>query len=98
MRLLVGVARFELTTSWSQTKRDTGLRYTPNCFWRRKDMQTYQFANFVIPAGFEPATYCLAYHFDFHRSRTIFGICGLDYIFTVSGVMRIVSTELPYNH
>jgi hypothetical protein len=24
------VARFELTTSWSQTKRDTGLRYTPN--------------------------------------------------------------------
>jgi hypothetical protein len=28
-RLSVGVARFELTTSWSQTKRDTGLRYTP---------------------------------------------------------------------
>jgi site-specific DNA recombinase len=28
----VGVARFELTTSWSQTKRDTGLRYTPNNF------------------------------------------------------------------
>ncbi len=27
--LFVGVARFELTTSWSQTKRDTGLRYTP---------------------------------------------------------------------
>jgi hypothetical protein len=26
----VGVARFELTTSWSQTKRDTGLRYTPS--------------------------------------------------------------------
>jgi site-specific DNA recombinase len=26
---VVGVARFELTTSWSQTKRDTGLRYTP---------------------------------------------------------------------
>lgn len=25
----VGVARFELTISWSQTKRDTGLRYTP---------------------------------------------------------------------
>jgi hypothetical protein len=25
----VGVARFELTTSWSQTRRDTGLRYTP---------------------------------------------------------------------
>ena len=28
--LFVGVARFELTISWSQTKRDTGLRYTPN--------------------------------------------------------------------
>jgi hypothetical protein len=25
----VGVARFELTISWSQTRRDTGLRYTP---------------------------------------------------------------------
>ncbi len=28
----VGAARFELTTSWSQTKRDTGLRYAPNIF------------------------------------------------------------------
>jgi hypothetical protein len=26
----VGVARFELTASTSQTWRDTGLRYTPN--------------------------------------------------------------------
>jgi hypothetical protein len=26
----VGVAGFEPTTSWSQTRRDTGLRYTPN--------------------------------------------------------------------
>ncbi len=26
----VGAARFELTTSWSQTRRDTGLRYAPN--------------------------------------------------------------------
>ena len=26
---LVGVAGFEPTTSWSQTRRDTGLRYTP---------------------------------------------------------------------
>ena len=59
MRLIVGVARFELTTSWSQTKRDTGLRYTPNIFRRRKDIQTYQSTNLVIPAGFEPATYCL---------------------------------------
>jgi hypothetical protein len=28
--LFVGVARFELTTSCSQSRRDTGLRYTPN--------------------------------------------------------------------
>ena len=27
--LIVGAARFELTISWSQTKRDTGLRYAP---------------------------------------------------------------------
>ncbi len=27
--LKVGAARFELTTSWSQTRRDTGLRYAP---------------------------------------------------------------------
>ena len=25
----VGAARFELTISWSQTRRDTGLRYAP---------------------------------------------------------------------
>ena len=31
-RLFVGAARFELTISWSQTKRDTGLRYTPNVY------------------------------------------------------------------
>jgi hypothetical protein len=31
---VVGVARFELTTSCSQSRRDTGLRYTPNLlFW-----------------------------------------------------------------
>ena len=30
--LKVGAARFELTTSWSQTKRDTGLRYAPKYF------------------------------------------------------------------
>ena len=28
----VGAARFELTTSWSQTRRDTGLRYAPKNF------------------------------------------------------------------
>jgi hypothetical protein len=29
----VGAARFELTTSWSQTRRDTGLRYAPLRFY-----------------------------------------------------------------
>jgi hypothetical protein len=29
---LVGVARFELTASCSQSRRDTGLRYTPKKF------------------------------------------------------------------
>ncbi len=28
-KYFVGVAGFEPTTSWSQTRRDTGLRYTP---------------------------------------------------------------------
>ena len=30
LMVIVGVARFELTTSCSQSRRDTGLRYTPN--------------------------------------------------------------------
>ena len=32
--LLVGVAGFEPTTSCSQSRRDTGLRYTPRVFFR----------------------------------------------------------------
>jgi hypothetical protein len=41
--------------------------------------------------GFEPPTHALAYHYDFrHQSNTV---CGLDYIFTVSGATRVVSTE-----
>jgi hypothetical protein len=30
--LFVGVAGFEPTTSCSQSRRDTGLRYTPNWY------------------------------------------------------------------
>ena len=30
---VVGVERFELPTSWSQTRRATRLRYTPNVEW-----------------------------------------------------------------
>ena len=48
------------------------------------------------PAGLEPATLGLAYHYCFHSHREITGVCGLDYLFTVSGAARIVSTE-PYD-
>ena len=74
---IVGVARFELTISWSQTKRDTGLRYTPKISSRKTIGNAFSNTMFlrfsfepnffscqaslalVIPAGFEPATYCL---------------------------------------
>ena len=53
------------------------------------------------PRGLEPLTYGLAYHCSFHclkvcQSRDSyysFPICGLDYIFTISGGTRIVSTD-----
>ncbi len=35
----VGVAGFEPTTSWSQTKRDTGLRYTPKITAEREGFE-----------------------------------------------------------
>jgi hypothetical protein len=44
--LFVGVARFELTISWSQTKRDTGLRYTPK-IWSRKTILNGLCNNYV---------------------------------------------------
>jgi hypothetical protein len=59
--LFVGAARFELTISWSQTRRDTGLRYAPNFLIearRYKNIFNHQLL-FVIPAGVEPATCCL---------------------------------------
>lgn len=46
----------------------------------------------VRPTGFEPVTYYLASHYNFRYSaKSRFG--GLDYIFTVSGAARVVSTE-----
>lgn len=42
--------------------------------------------------GFEPLTDGLAYHYDF-RHQTNMVVCGLDYIFTISGATRIVSTD-----
>lgn len=37
--IVVGVAGFEPTTSSSQTRRDTGLRYTPN-FCGEREIRT----------------------------------------------------------
>ena len=45
------------------------------------------------PAGLEPATPGLAYHYGFRRPHSKHGVCGLDYLFTVSGAARIVSTD-----
>ena len=56
-RSFVGVARFELTISWSQTKRDTGLRYTPKnfnicytktTFWRREGIKRFLTYNYFL--------------------------------------------------
>lgn len=46
----------------------------------------------VIRPGLKPGTYCLAYRYGFRRFR-LYGICGLDYNFTIAGVSRLVSTE-----
>ena len=40
-------------------------------------------------------TYYLAYHYNFRYF--VKRICGLDYIFTISGATRVVSTE-PNNN
>ena len=47
--------------------------------------------------GLEPPTYGLAYHYSFHYQH-IYVVCGLDYIFAISGGVRIVSTEQGDNH
>ena len=47
--------------------------------------------NVARPAGLEPATLGLAYQLPF--SRPHIRVCGLDYLFTISGAARIVSTE-----
>ncbi len=46
------------------------------------------------PAGLEPATAGLAYQLPLSRPPgKLAGVCGLDYLFTISGAARIVSTE-----
>ncbi len=44
----VGVARFELTISWSQTKRDTGLRYTPRILMEREGIKRFSTSNYFL--------------------------------------------------
>ncbi len=44
------------------------------------------------PTGLEPVTYGLAYHYNFRCPLKI-TVCGLDYIFAISGGARIVSTD-----
>ena len=45
------------------------------------------------PAGFEPATLGLAYQLRFSTPAICIAVCGLDYLFTITGAARIVSTE-----
>ena len=47
--------------------------------------------NMAYPAGFEPATRSLAYHYDFRHHQSV---CGLDYPST----MRIYSILLGHSH
>lgn len=52
------------------------------------------------PVGFEPTTYGLAHHCNFHCQEDqsfIHPVCGPDHIFAVSGGMRMASTE-PYDN
>lgn len=51
-------------------------------------------SSFVRPTGFEPVTLALAYRYSFrYFAFYLKQICGLDYLFTISGATRIVSTD-----
>jgi len=52
-------------------------------------------SNLARPAGFEPATLGLAYQLRLSTPRN--RVCGLDYLFTISGAARIVSTD-PFDN
>ena len=55
----VGVAGFEPTTSCSQSRRDTGLRYTPNWYLILLVIIKLPFQAICVGvAGFEPTTSC----------------------------------------
>ena len=59
-------------------------------------LSTRPFYYMARPAGFEPATLGLAYQLRLSTPHYIW-VCGLDYLFTISGVARIVSTEPAEN-
>ena len=48
----------------------------------------------IAPGNFvEPATLGLAYQLRLSTPQYTSWVCGLDYLFTITGVARIVSTE-----
>jgi hypothetical protein len=53
----VGVAGFEPTTSCSQSRRDTGLRYTPKIitYTNKTENNELTYINFAESEGFEPS-------------------------------------------
>jgi hypothetical protein len=55
-------------------------------------LATRPFYCMARPAGFEPATLGLAYQLRLSTPHYI-RVCGLDYLFTITGVARIVSTD-----
>ncbi len=56
-------------------------------------LATRPFYCMARPAGFEPATLGLAYQLRLSTPQYLDWVCGLDYLFTITGVARIVSTE-----
>jgi hypothetical protein len=57
---MVGMTGFEPATSWSQTKRDTKLRYIPISdgeiphLWVDQTIRSARLINLVGPVGLEP--------------------------------------------
>jgi len=64
-------------------------------WWTLPTLLTPLITYLARPAGLEPATLGLAYQLRLstpHR-HCVGRVCGLDYLFTISGVARIVSTD-----
>ena len=65
-----------------------------------KEEQFFSSLPIASREGFEPPTDCLAYHYSLRCQKDISftSVCGLDHIFTVSGGVRMASTEPCDNH